>query len=221
MTSLLFAAAIALNATTAQAEDKCDGYLWMAEDIGIIRMDLAAPDHLSCYVDPKSGAGKRVFRTCHLNLEISPSNPRCLVEGIFVVDPNGNRILVTAKSVIDARDTTKDCFKVDDENSPEVTVSGRVTQEHRKLPKNSELRAAKGFYLKLDTPIRANAGAGCADWDEIAVMEFDNQNTTRLVKWNNRDVIVLGKLARFGSALVHPPIFIEISRMIDRRTLTK
>jgi hypothetical protein len=110
-----------------------------------------------------------------------------------------------------ARDATKVCFKVDDENSPAVTVSGRVTQERHELPKNSELRAAEGFYLKLDIPLRANTGAGCADWDEIAAM--DNHHPARLVRWNNRHVIVVGRLTRFGSALVYPPIFIEISRI--------
>jgi hypothetical protein len=33
----------------------------------------------------------------------------------------------------------------------------------------------------------------------------------KLAKWNNRHVTVVGTLVRFGSALVHPPIFIEIS----------
>jgi len=120
-------------------------------------------------------------------------------------------VAVLIASAANAGDTTKICFKVDDENSPTVTVSGRVSKDHHNLPKNSELRAADGFYLKLDTPLRANAGAGCVDWDEIAAM--DNQHPARLVRWNNRHVIVVGRLSRVGSALVYPPIFVEILRI--------
>jgi hypothetical protein len=105
-----------------------------------------------------------------------------------------------------------DCLKVDDDNSPEAIVSGRVTKQPIKLPKDSELRATKGFYLKLDPPLRADVGADCRDWNEIAIMPDD-----RIAKWNNRQVIIAGRLGRFGSALVHPPIFIEISTIKGRR----
>jgi hypothetical protein len=54
-------------------------------------------------------------------------------------------------------------LKVDDDNSPEAMVSGRVTKQPIKLPKDSELRATKDFYLKLDPPLRADVGANCRD----------------------------------------------------------
>ena len=110
-----------------------------------------------------------------------------------------------------------DCLKVDDDNSPEAIVSGRVTKQPTKLPKDSELRAAKGFYLKLNPPLRADVGADCRDWNEIAIMTYDDQQETRLARWSNRQVTIAGRLGRFGSALVHPPIFIEISTIKGRR----
>jgi uncharacterized protein YecT (DUF1311 family) len=114
-----------------------------------------------------------------------------------------------------ARDATKNCLKVDYENSPAVTLSGHVTKQHRKVPKNSELRSTKGFlYLKLDAPLGADLigdGTDCAKFEEVPIMKTDDIDNNQLVKWNNQHVTIVGKLNRFGSALVSPPIFIEIS----------
>src|SRR5262245_4445071 len=99
------------------------------------------------------------------------------------------------------------CLKVDDENSPATTVSGRVTLQHR-VPKSSESRAAKGPFLILDQPLFADIGNGCREWRKIAITSDDSP----LRKWEaNQDVTIKGKLNRFGSALVDPPIFIEVT----------
>jgi hypothetical protein len=119
-------------------------------------------------------------------------------------------LLLIFPAAANARDTTLPCFKVDDENTPAVTLSGRITKHHRSPPKDSELRAAEGFYVKLDSPLRAdNGGGGCQDRDEIPVIE--PTTPTQLVRWNNRHVTIEGKLGRFPSALAYPAIFIEIS----------
>ena len=45
---------------------------------------------------------------------------------------------------------------VDYDNSPETTVSGRITMHHS-VPKGGDLRAAKGLpFLKLDKPLLAS-----------------------------------------------------------------
>ena len=49
----------------------------------------------------------------------------------------------------------RNCLKIDYENSPTVTVSGRITTQHR-VPKGSELRAGDGPWLILDQPILAD-----------------------------------------------------------------
>jgi hypothetical protein len=69
-------------------------------------------------------------------------------------------------------------------------------------------RAAKGYYLGLDTPLQADLGAGCRDWVEIAIN--DDEHANQLARLNKRHVIVAGELGRFGSALVDPPIFIRV-----------
>src|ERR1700730_6633600 len=107
---------------------------------------------------------------------------------------------------------TLPCFRVDYENNPLVILTGRITKHHHKLSKDSELRAAEGFFLKLDSPLRADASGDswdsgdCYNWDEIAI-----SGTSDMERWNNRHVIIEGKLNRFGSALVYPAIFIESS----------
>jgi hypothetical protein len=65
-------------------------------------------------------------------------------------------VLLTALVSAHARDTAGNCITVDHENSPTVTLSGRITKHHKPLQKRGDLRAAEGFYLKLDTPLRAN-----------------------------------------------------------------
>jgi hypothetical protein len=97
------------------------------------------------------------------------------------------------------------CLKVDDENSPAATVSGRVTTQHT-VPKSSELRAAKGFFLTLDQALLADIGGGCREWRKIAITSDDG---SQLGRWANQHVTIEGKLNRFGSALVDPPIFLE------------
>jgi hypothetical protein len=112
--------------------------------------------------------------------------------------------------VVSATAEAKNCLQVDDENSPAVTLSGHITTQH-KVPKNTELRAAQGYYLRLDTPLRADLGAGCWDWVEIPIL--DDEHANQLAKLNKRHVIVAGKLGRFGSALVVPPIFISVENV--------
>jgi hypothetical protein len=114
--------------------------------------------------------------------------------------------LLALTASANARDATKNCFKVDEDNSPAATLSGRITDIH-KMPRIGDLRPAKGPYINLDMPLRADVGGGCKYWRKIPfVMEsVENQHS----KWQNRRVAVSGRLGRFGSALVYPPIYIE------------
>jgi len=105
---------------------------------------------------------------------------------------------------------TKNCFMVDYENAPAATVSGRITAHHR-VPKGSELRAAHGPFLNLDTPLLTADGGDteqCLVWRKIVIMSHDDD--PQLAKWTNQHVIIFGQLNRFGSALVDPAIFIKV-----------
>ena len=103
------------------------------------------------------------------------------------------------------------CLKVDDqENSHAVTVSGRVTTQHR-VPKSSELRAGDGPWLILDQALLAAPTGdpgmgGCSEWRKIAIVSDDD-----LGRWANKHVTIDGKLGRFTSALVDPAIYIEVT----------
>ena len=117
------------------------------------------------------------------------------------------------------------CVKVDDDNSPAAIVSGRITTHH-KLPKWSEGRTGDGPWLILDQPLLADHTGGgitgepsyefCYKWRKFAILpggdgEKAEAQITQLKKWNNQHVTIDGKLGRFGSALVSPSIFIEIT----------
>lgn len=112
--------------------------------------------------------------------------------------------------LLPATANAKNCFMVDYENAPAATVSGRITAHHR-VPKGSELRAADGPFLNLDTPLlTANGGdtEQCLVWRKIVIMSHDDD--PQLAKWTNQHVIIFGQLNRFGSALVDPAIFIKV-----------
>jgi hypothetical protein len=109
------------------------------------------------------------------------------------------------------------CVKVDDDNSPAAIVSGRITTHH-KLPKGSEGRTGDGPWLILDQPLLADNTGGalsCYKWRKIAILPGDGEEAeaqiTQIRKWNNQHVTIDGKLGRFGSALVSPSIYIEIT----------
>jgi hypothetical protein len=112
--------------------------------------------------------------------------------------------------VISASAKAENCFKIDGEYSLAATLSGRIinaVQFPARLRK-SEGRAAEGPYLALDTPLLVDAGSGCTVWRAIPVVTaFENQLANRL----NRHVTISGKLDRFGSALVYPPIFVAVT----------
>jgi hypothetical protein len=102
-----------------------------------------------------------------------------------------------------------ECLKIDDDNTPIATVSGRITNYHQ-VPKG-DLRAAKGFpFLVLDRPLEVDFGTGCSFFHKIVILTTaeDTQPTKRRLITGKR-VKMTGKLSRFGSALVDPPIFIE------------
>jgi hypothetical protein len=101
-----------------------------------------------------------------------------------------------------------ECLNIDYENDPIATVSGRVTSHH-KVPKG-DLRAAAGPFLVLDRPLEVDLGTGCGNIWKIVVLttEEDTKRTRRQLIAGKR-VKMTGKLSRFGSALVDPPIFIS------------
>jgi hypothetical protein len=119
-------------------------------------------------------------------------------------------VIVLMAMIISASANAENCFNIDGEHSVTATLSGRITNavQFSARLRNSEGRAAEGLYLALDTPLRVDAGSGCTDWSAIPVfMEPENQ----LAKWRNRHVAILGKLDRFASGLVYPPIFITVT----------
>ena len=91
------------------------------------------------------------------------------------------------------------CFKVDDKHDPAVTVTGRIIVAPR-IKVGNDMRAAEGLYVKLDVPLRVDVGGGCEEWRALPVMGDVRRN---------RRVTITGKLSRFTSALVKPPIFIK------------
>ena len=104
------------------------------------------------------------------------------------------------------------CLKLDYENSAAAIVSGRITM-HNKLPKGSELRTGDGPWLILDQPLLATTdetAEGCIKSRKIAIIGGDDDQS-QIRRWANQHVIIEGKLGRFGSALVSPAIFIEIT----------
>jgi hypothetical protein len=129
-----------------------------------------------------------------------------------------HRLMAVFVLIVPTAVSAKNCLKVDDENRPAATLTGRITAQHKALGKNTELRAAEGPYLRLDSPLQADLGAGCTDWREIPIL--DSEHTVQLAKDNKRHVTISGELGRFGSALVYPPIlsaFIPLSRRGVRR----
>jgi hypothetical protein len=69
----------------------------------------------------------------------------------------------------------KNRFMVDYDNAPAATVSGRIIAHH-KAPKGSELRAADGPFLNLDTPLlTANTDDPdqCFEWSKIVILSDD------------------------------------------------
>jgi hypothetical protein len=106
------------------------------------------------------------------------------------------------------------CVKVDDDNSPAAIVSGRITTHH-KLPKGSEGRTGDGPWLILDQPLLADhMGIGsCYKWRKIAILtgEQSQIDYSQIRSWEGQHVTIDGKLGRFGSALVSPSVYIEIT----------
>ena len=108
----------------------------------------------------------------------------------------------------------ENCVIVSYDNSPAAIVSGRITTHH-KLPKGSEQRTGDGPWLILDQPLLADhAGIGsCYKWRKIAILtgEQSQIDYSQLRSWEGQHVTIDGKLGRFGSALVSPSVYIEIT----------
>jgi hypothetical protein len=108
------------------------------------------------------------------------------------------------------------------DQSNEAIVSGRITTHH-KLSKGTEpgMRTGDGPWLILDQPLLAElSGAAevtdfvdCGKWRKIAILtgEQSQIDQSQLRRWANQHETIKGKLGRFGSALVSPAIFIEIT----------
>jgi hypothetical protein len=108
-----------------------------------------------------------------------------------------------------------ECLAVDEDHSPEITLTGRVTKQHLK-PESEDLRVWDGFYLKLDKGLAVNVTGGredCFNWREVPIAD----STNLLAKWNNSHVKITGTLSRPGSAVVYPPLFIDISKIEEVR----
>jgi hypothetical protein len=114
------------------------------------------------------------------------------------------KLLVAAFAlmIVPATVKAKNCFIVNGENSPSATLSGRITTQH-KVPKNTEgIRAAGGYYLRLDTPlpVQWEVGERCWDFVDIAIHIKNDDEDAKVARLNGRHVVVGGQLGRFGSA---------------------
>ena len=210
MKKLLLAATALVAISTAAYAEHCDGILQKGED-GLFLGPLPTRHEGTCVIlKPDEEA---VLRVCRVG-------DRCIISGLIRlctdIGINAGECVAVLKvtgvkrvTKIGANADLGTCLKLDDENSTAVTVSGRVTMFHQ-TPKGSELRAADGPFLMLDQPLLVDMEAGdCKEWRKIAILVDDNQSQTR--RWANQHVIIEGKLGRFGSALVSPAIFIEIT----------
>ena len=70
------------------------------------------------------------------------------------------------------------CLIVNLDNSPMVILSGRITRDHRSVPKDSELVEFPGFYLKLDSPLRVGPIGPVAPIQEFTPFFIDTSNST-------------------------------------------
>jgi len=95
----------------------------------------------------------------------------------------------------------KACIKIDHENSPAVTVKGDIIPAP-KLKVGGDMRGAKGPHIRLREALHIDAGSGCETWREIPVIGGH--------VGPKRSVTITGELGRFGSALVKPPVFIQV-----------
>jgi hypothetical protein len=118
-------------------------------------------------------------------------------------------VIVLTLLAMSASSGAENCFKIDFDFDLPATLSGRITNavQFSARQRQSEGRAADGPYLVLDTPLRVDVGLGCTDWSAIPVLTGpENQ----LANWRNRHVTISGRLNRFASGLIYPPIFIEL-----------
>lgn len=95
----------------------------------------------------------------------------------------------------------KACIKIGYDNSPSVSVMGYIIPAP-KLKVGRDMRAAKGPYVRLKEPLHIDAGRGCETWRKIPVIG-DHIGP-------KRPVTITDELGRFGSALVKPPVFIQV-----------
>ena len=111
-------------------------------------------------------------------------------------------IILVASLVLATTAASANCLRVDDDaDMPTVVVSGRVVTQYYTLPEGSEARVADGPFLKLDKPLTIDPGTGCRKLDKIVIMNKKPRTNSR--------VTIKGRLVRFGSALVVPPIYID------------
>jgi hypothetical protein len=97
------------------------------------------------------------------------------------------------------------CIKVDGDNSPKATLSGRVVA-HIQVPaagKREGIHAASGLFLHLDAPLLIDNSTGCHHFPDIAL--FVEGKPPRA----GQHVTITGTLNRFASATVVPSIYLD------------
>jgi hypothetical protein len=100
----------------------------------------------------------------------------------------------------------KSCITVDYEHSPVVTLSGRLTMQHK--VEGPDSRPSGGPYLKLDKPLSLDFGD-----DECVKLALVAIHDTKLK--SGRHVTFTGTLGHFVSGLVDPPVFLDIKHLPD------
>jgi hypothetical protein len=115
-------------------------------------------------------------------------------------------MLLLMALLVPAAASAETCLIVDDENSPAVTVSGRITMQNY-VRKDGDLRSAAGPFLVLDKPLYSSTGADCVMRDKIAI---NSEEKFRV----GEKVLLEGKLTRYQSALIYPGIFLDIGRRV-------
>ena len=155
-----------------------------------------SPDALTCPLNSISISQPRVylllFNKCHLGNE----------QWLIKLDDDHIEVTQTTDSA---------CITVDYEHSPSMSLSGHITDVRKARKVGDEGRSADGRYLKLDTPIsvRTQLANSCKTFTEIPI-DGGIAGERAIAKWQNQHVTVTGTLNEFISALVSPPIFVDV-----------
>jgi hypothetical protein len=104
------------------------------------------------------------------------------------------------------------CIKVDEDNSPKATLSGRIVAHHQ-IPsswKREGIHAPGEPFLSIDAPLLVDYGTGCQRLFDIALFVAGKPPRA------GQHVTIAGTLNRFDSATVNPSIYLDARSSPER-----